>query len=332
MGDGRGGAGSFAGMGVTESAVSPSQAEALVDLCAEVQRAFSTGRAEAAAIRAGLAVARELTDRLRAGTTPGARPQSSWTAYMVRRPDGGASLVLEDPAAAHALELRLAPSGRFTGASWRGPGHDPGLLAFRVTASGGGFSLGVSDGRREAEADLGRERVLAFTREPGAADDDPFGASLRGLLATGGLTEVIPATPVSPPARKQARSAAEAEGAAGWVLRVTAGARVGTRYPLEDGAVVGRAKTAAIRLDAKSVSRSHAEVRQHGSGWTISDLGSSNGTWVNGARVTSPTALKLSDQVQVGEVVMLVESWAGSEELGDAETVRNLPLQRRPGS
>lgn len=332
MGDGKKSAGLFAGAEVTEAAVSPSEAEALVDLGAEVQRAFSTGQVEPAAIRAGLAVARELTDRLRAGTAPGARPQSGWTAYMVRRADGGASLVLENPVAALALELRLAPSGRFTGAAWKGSHHDPELLAFRVTAAGGAFSLGVSDGRREAEADLGRERMLAFTREAGGADDDPFGSSLRGLLEVRAMTELIPAKPLPPPAREGPTPAAGSGGPSGWVLRVSAGASVGACFPLAEGAVLGRAKTAAIHLDVKSVSRNHAEVRRGASGWTISDLGSSNGTWVNGARVTAPIPLKLSDQVQVGEVVMLVESGAGSEELGDAETVRNLPLQRRPGS
>jgi pSer/pThr/pTyr-binding forkhead associated (FHA) protein len=96
--------------------------------------------------------------------------------------------------------------------------------------------------------------------------------------------------------------------------------------------VLGRTKTAAIHLDAKSVSRRHAEVQGGASGWTISDLGSSNGTWVNGTRVTSATALKLADQVQVGEVVMLVETGLAADDPSEAPTVRNLPLQKRsPG-
>ena len=96
--------------------------------------------------------------------------------------------------------------------------------------------------------------------------------------------------------------------------------------------VLGRTKAAAIHLDAKSVSRRHAEVHGGASGWTISDLGSSNGTWVNGTRVTSATALKQSDQVQVGEVVMLVETGLAADDPSEAATVRNLPLQKRsPG-
>ena len=246
MGDGKGSLGGFAGMEVSESAVSPSQAEALAELCVEVPRAFSKGEVESAAIRAGLAVARELTDRLRAGTTPGARPQSGWTAFMVRRPDGGASLVLEDTAEAQALELRLAPSGRFTGAAWRAPGDDPELLAFRVTAAGDGFALEVSDGRRVVVADLGRNRVLAFTREAGGDNVDPFAGALGGLLAEHGLTEVIPARPAPPvlDEERPAPTAARAE-PSGWVLRVTSGPSPGASFQVADGAVLGRAKAAA---------------------------------------------------------------------------------------
>jgi pSer/pThr/pTyr-binding forkhead associated (FHA) protein len=117
-----------------------------------------------------------------------------------------------------------------------------------------------------------------------------------------------------------------------WVLRVIAGPSQGTRYALTDGAVLGRAKSAAIHLDAKSVSRRHAELLRGTSGWTISDLGSSNGTWVNGTRVTSPTALRLSDQVQVGEVVMLVETGLPEDDMAEAPTAFNLPVQKRSSS
>jgi hypothetical protein len=333
MGDGKGSLGGFAGMEVSESAVSPSQAEALAELCVEVARGFSKGEVESAAIRAGLAVARELTDRLRAGTTPGARPQSGWTAFMVRRPDGGASLVLEDTAEAQALELRLAPSGRFTGAAWRAPGDDPELLAFRVTAAGDGFALEVSDGRRVVVAELGRNRVLAFTREAGGDNVDPFAGALGGLLAEHGLTEVIPTRPAPPvlDEERPAPTAARAE-SSGWVLRVTSGPSPGASFQVADGAVLGRAKAAAIHLDVKSVSRRHAELHQRAAGWAISDLGSSNGTWVNGTRVRSATALKPSDQVQVGEVVMLVETGLAADDISEAPTARNLPLQKRSSS
>ena len=60
---------------------------------------------------------------------------------MVRRSDGGASLVLEDATHGQALELRLAASGRFTGGAWRASGEPCELVAFRVTARGTNLAL-----------------------------------------------------------------------------------------------------------------------------------------------------------------------------------------------
>jgi hypothetical protein len=48
---------------------------------------------------------------------------------------------------------------------------------------------------------------------------------------------------------------------------------------------IGRAMDCGLRLDHPSVSRAHAELADAGDGWTLRDLGSKNGTFVDGARI-----------------------------------------------
>lgn len=75
----------------------------------------------------------------------------------------------------------------------------------------------------------------------------------------------------------------------------------GTVVHLADGTFrVGRLDDCAIRFEDPNVSRHHAEI--HGSGGTfeVVDLGSTNGTYVNGARIAAPTPLRHGDRVAFG--------------------------------
>ncbi len=68
-----------------------------------------------------------------------------------------------------------------------------------------------------------------------------------------------------------------------------------------DPIVLGRASTATTRVDDAYVSDEHAEVVAVGDGWQIRDLGSTNGTFLNGAKVIQPAALSAGDQVRIGK-------------------------------
>ena len=59
----------------------------------------------------------------------------------------------------------------------------------------------------------------------------------------------------------------------------------GTHVVLRDGLTLGRGEDNAVRLRDSRVSRSHARIVADGSGWSVEDLGSSNGTFVDGAQV-----------------------------------------------
>ena len=88
----------------------------------------------------------------------------------------------------------------------------------------------------------------------------------------------------------------------------------GKRFELPDRpALVGR-DSPNVKLQDNTCSRRHAELRPaaYGERWTVRDLGSSNGTYVNGQRVFGqPTALKQGDQLRVGKTLLLFGSAAG---------------------
>ncbi|MBB1256006.1 FHA domain-containing protein [Streptomyces alkaliterrae] len=65
---------------------------------------------------------------------------------------------------------------------------------------------------------------------------------------------------------------------------------------------IGRAPGSVLRLTDHTVSRAHAQVRFTGSGWTLRDLGSSNGTWVNDRRITGSVPVRPGDRVRFGQV------------------------------
>ncbi|MFC9974478.1 FHA domain-containing protein [Spirillospora sp. NPDC127200] len=70
--------------------------------------------------------------------------------------------------------------------------------------------------------------------------------------------------------------------------------------------VVGRAPGCQFVLTDLTVSRFHAEIYRHGDGWMISDLGSMNGTRVNGWRLTGPAQVRPGDEVGFGNASFIV--------------------------
>jgi hypothetical protein len=78
----------------------------------------------------------------------------------------------------------------------------------------------------------------------------------------------------------------------------------GKRMPVgPGGAVIGRSRECDIVLQDSNVSRRHAEIRPSGGdGWTIADLGSTNGVKVNGRQIASATPLSSGDDIMVGTV------------------------------
>ena len=98
-------------------------------------------------------------------------------------------------------------------------------------------------------------------------------------------------------------------------LLVAEGAAQGRRIVLDEELLVGRAMTEDGRLgDDPELSRRHARLARRGGQLTIEDLGSANGTFVNGERVSEPRPLGVGDSVRMGQTTLeVVESGQAAE-------------------
>ncbi|MBV9194753.1 MAG: FHA domain-containing protein [Solirubrobacterales bacterium] len=70
------------------------------------------------------------------------------------------------------------------------------------------------------------------------------------------------------------------------------------------GATLGRSRQCDVVLDDPNVSRQHAEIRPRGGSWVLSDLGSTNGSSVNGRRINGPEVLRRGDEITLGTSVV----------------------------
>jgi hypothetical protein len=73
------------------------------------------------------------------------------------------------------------------------------------------------------------------------------------------------------------------------------------------GGTIGRSRDCDVVLDDAGVSRHHAEIRPSGSGWTVADLGSTNGVMVNGRNIRGAHALEPGDRLELGSTEILFE-------------------------
>jgi len=92
----------------------------------------------------------------------------------------------------------------------------------------------------------------------------------------------------------------------------------------KDRTTIGRAAEADLSLESDgTVSRLHSAIERYPGGWVLRDLGSSNGTFVNGERVVGDRPLNSGDEVRVGSCVFLFHS--GSGQVDELETVQGSP-------
>lgn len=90
------------------------------------------------------------------------------------------------------------------------------------------------------------------------------------------------------------------------VVMVRSDSQSGDVHKVKDALVFGRSEDADVMLDDPYASEFHLRFSAEAEGIMLHDLGSTNGTYLNGRRVTSPVALSKGDAVQVGKTVMEV--------------------------
>jgi pSer/pThr/pTyr-binding forkhead associated (FHA) protein len=90
-------------------------------------------------------------------------------------------------------------------------------------------------------------------------------------------------------------------------LVVTEDGAAARTYPLKgEPMVIGRGETCEIALKDTYVSHVHTRIFPREESWFVEDLGSTNGTYLNRAKVTEPTPVAPGDEVRVGKTVVEV--------------------------
>lgn len=103
----------------------------------------------------------------------------------------------------------------------------------------------------------------------------------------------------------------------------------GRSYKLRQGeTTIGRSPYCSIIVDSKLASRHHAAIRVSAGQVEVVDLGSRNGTVVNGKRIERAQPLGVGDSIRIGDEVLILSGEAGSR--GSAEQTADLELPRVP--
>lgn len=142
-------------------------------------------------------------------------------------------------------------------------------------------------------SDLFGQRVRKLQPEAAAA---PAAAS---AFPSAPAAAAAPTAPVSSPVSGGAGEIASSSNATRLVI--TSGAKSGAEFPLgRDEITIGRSSDSAIIIRDDYTSTHHARLMLWNDRWMIQDLDSTNGTFLDGSRVTVPTPIPLGATVKVG--------------------------------
>jgi hypothetical protein len=121
-------------------------------------------------------------------------------------------------------------------------------------------------------------------------------SALKEVRSTGGAPapEATGFHPVGPGGREPGTDAS-------LVVLKGGGLEPGDRYDLFGGLVIGRSTDADVRIEDRFASGVHTRLFSRGGGYYLEDMGSTNGTYLNGAQVTGESVLTDLDEVRIGD-------------------------------
>lgn len=108
-------------------------------------------------------------------------------------------------------------------------------------------------------------------------------------------------------------------------LLVRQGPQIGLQFSITTNRVIlGREETCDIVIQDAEVSRRHCQISWEGNAYVIQDLGSTNGTFVNGSQITVPRVLTNGDTIGLGQTTLIFEnqessSWSQEAYAGSAQ-------------
>jgi hypothetical protein len=154
-------------------------------------------------------------------------------------------------------------------------------------------------------SDLFGQRVRKLRPETAAAAASGAAPVAASAFPSTPVAAAAPAAPTAPVARASNGSGggsgelASSENATRLVI--TSGTKNGAEFPLgHDEITIGRSSDSAIIIRDDYTSTHHARLMQWNGRWMLQDLDSTNGTFLNGSRVTVPTPIPLGATVKVG--------------------------------
>jgi FHA domain len=126
-------------------------------------------------------------------------------------------------------------------------------------------------------------------------------SSARDLARYSGSAAAEPVEAPSP--KRRARPAAERRdgGAPRLVVVAAMGHEPGKTFDVADGAMFGRSDGADIRVEDPFASSAHARIDDRGGAMYLEDMGSTNGTYLNGRKVKSAERLDVGDTIRIGD-------------------------------
>ena len=131
-------------------------------------------------------------------------------------------------------------------------------------------------------------------------------SALRDLVRGAGGGAVADGQPVEAPGEQRRREEPQGGGFMGSVeprLVVVAalGHEPGTMFDLSGGALMGRADSAEIQIDDPFASSAHARIFERDDFMHVEDMGSTNGTYLNGRQLRGAERLKVADVIRIGD-------------------------------
>jgi FHA domain len=126
-------------------------------------------------------------------------------------------------------------------------------------------------------------------------------SAMRDLARYGGAAAAEPVEAPGPRRRDRASPGMRAGVSPRLEVVAAMGHEVGTTFEVGDGATFGRSEGADIRVDDPFASSAHARIFDRGGFMYLEDMGSTNGTYLNGRQVKNAERLKMADTIRIGD-------------------------------